>query len=117
MTSKQQPRKPTAEEFLQFIPKRKEYPWMVDETGLVHITVPKFQSKLGISLCRLVRKKNEFQADMDAIGSFIWQRCDGKTSVQKILTALEKEFPDEKNIDQRLFVFLTQMKQLDYLMF
>jgi len=115
--SKQQPRKPTAEEFLQFIPKRKEYPWSVDDAGLVHITVPKFQSKLGKHLCRLVRKNNEFQADMDAIGSFIWQRCDGKLSVGDILKDLEKKFPDEKNIDQRLFVFLTQMRQLDYLTF
>jgi len=115
-TSKQI-RKPTVEEFLEFIPKWREFPWSADVDGLVHITVPKFQSKLGQHLCRLVRKKNEFQADMDRLGSFVWQRCDGKTSVKEILKALEKEFPDEKNLDHRLFAFLTQMGQLDYLSF
>jgi hypothetical protein len=110
-----QARKPTAEEFLQFIPNRREFPWSVGEDGLVHIVVPKFQSRLGRKLCGLIRKKNEFCADMDRIGSFVWERCDGKTSVDNILKELEKDFPDEKNIDQRLFVFLTQMAQLDYL--
>ena len=110
-------RKPTVEEFLRFIPKRHNYPWSSDEKGIVHITVPKFQSRLGTQFCRLIRKNNEFQADMDIIGSFVWQRCDGKTTTKKILKDLEKEFPNEKNIDQRLFVFLTQMRQLDYLSF
>ena len=110
-------KKPTVEEFLRFVPIRRDYPWSVDDQGLVHVTVPKFQSSLGKALCRLVRKDNSFQADMDAIGSFVWQRCDGKTSVDEILKVLKETFPDEKNIDQRLFVFLEQMRQLDYLDF
>jgi len=54
---------------------------------------------------------------MDMLGSFIWQRCDGKRSVEEILNELKEGFPNEKNIDQRLFYFLVQMRQLEYLYF
>jgi hypothetical protein len=37
--------------------------------------------------------------------------------VKIILENLKKEFPDEKNIDQRLYLFLQQMKNLNYIDF
>jgi hypothetical protein len=35
--------------------------------------------------------------------------------VKEILEVITKEFPDEKNIDQRLFLFLQQLKALCYI--
>ncbi|MFH1013371.1 MAG: PqqD family peptide modification chaperone, partial [Thermoplasmatota archaeon] len=73
--------------------------------------------RLGKKFCKVLRRQDTFQADMDMLGSFIWQRCDGKRSVEEILNELKKGFPNEKNIDQRLFYFLIQMRQLEYLYF
>lgn len=113
---KSKARLPTREEFLQYVPKRAEYSWETNDKGLVSITVPKFTSNFGKSFCTLVKKENTFSANLDRRGSFIWKQCDGKT-VKEILDLLTKEFPDEKEIDQRLFLFLQQMYALHYLSF
>lgn len=106
---------PTVEQFLTFLPVRAEYPWTTTTDGLIHITVPKFSSKVGISFCKLLRKDNMFTANLDKYGSCIWKHCDGKTPVKTILEQMQKQFPDEKNIDQRLFLFLQQMNSLNYI--
>jgi hypothetical protein len=79
------------------------------------VTVPKFTSKIGQSFCRVLKKKNTFEANFDALGSAIWKQCDGARSVKEILAVVTKEFPDEKNIDQRLFLFLQQLFALGYI--
>jgi hypothetical protein len=45
----------------------------------------------------------------------IWNQCDGTTLVKEILAVITKEFPDEKNLDQRLFLFLQQLRALSYI--
>jgi len=92
----QKPRLPTVEEMLQYQPKRADFQWETNKEGLVQIKVPKFKSNLWISFCKLIKKENVFTANMD----------------KKVL---DKEFPKEKNIDQRLFLFIQQMIGLNYI--
>lgn len=83
--------------------------------GFVIITVPKFYSRFGQSLCKVLKRKNTFDANLDELGSIIWQNCDGTKTVKEILEIITKEFSEEKNIDQRLFLFLQQLKALNYI--
>jgi len=115
LRKKNKPRLPTEDEFLQYIPNRADLEWAVNSKGLVEIMVPKFKSKFGKSFCKLIKKDNKFAAKMDKIGSTVWQECDGKKSVKDILDILNKKFHKEKNIDQRLFLFLQQMNSLKYI--
>jgi hypothetical protein len=117
MTNKKKNKIPTIEEFNNFKPKRFDFKWKNNDSGLVTIIVPKFHSKIGINLCKLIKKENEFSANLDKIGSIIWNLCDGSNTVKIILDNLKKQFPDEKNIDQRLYAFLQQMKNLNYIDF
>jgi len=112
---KTKPWKPTVEEFLNYRPRRLDFKWTTDKQGLVHITVPKFQSNLGKKFCLLLRKDQMITADMDNLGSLVWKHCDGTNMVADILKILEKEFPDKHDLDQRLFLFIQQMGQLRYL--
>ena len=105
----------TAEDLLKRKPRREPFEYFIDEKGLVKIKVPKFKSNLGKSICRLFRKEENFTANLDKIGSIVWNLCDGNTTVQQILDILKKEFPDEENLDQRLFLFLQQMYYLSYI--
>jgi len=114
---KQSHRLPTVEEMLQFRPRRADFEWNLNDECLVEIKVPKFTSNIGKSFCKVVRKDNIFTANMDKIGSIVWKNCDGKTTVEKILKILQKKFPDEKNIDQRLFLFIQQMGSLGYIIY
>jgi len=112
---KQRYQPPTVDEMLQFRPKRLDFEWSTNKEGLVEIKVPKFQSNFGKSFCNIIKKDNKFTANMDKIGSIVWKNSDGKTTVKKILEVIKKEFPDENNTDQRLFLFIQQMGSLGYL--
>ncbi len=106
---------PTVDEFLLYKPKCLDFKWSTNNEGLVTLTVPKFTGKLGISFCKALRRENTFEAHLDKLGSAIWNHCDGTMLVKDILTEVTKQFPDEKNIDQRLFLFLQQLKALNYI--
>ena len=56
-----------------------------------------------------------FIANLDKLGSLVWKNCDGKNMVKDILEIVKKEFSKEENLDQRLFLFLSQMKNLNYI--
>ena len=114
-TKTKKPRVPTVDEFLAYKPKRLDFAWRVKEDGLVELKVPKFKSDFGKSFCKLIKKENFFIANFDELGSFVWQKCDGIKTVEEILNMVKKEFTDEKDIDQRLFLFLQQMQSLNYL--
>ena len=109
------PRLPTVDEFLEFIPRRLDFEWETKEDGLVTMKVPKFTSNLGKSFCKVLRKDDTFVANLDKLGSIVWKNSDGVNTVRQILEILKTEFPDAKNIDQRLFLYLIQMKNLGYI--
>ena len=113
--NKQKYRPPTVEEMLLFRPKRVDYEWSINTEGLVEIKVPKFATNFGKFFCNIIKKDNIFTAKMDKIGSIVWKNCDGRNTVKDILELLKKEFPKEEDIDQRLFLFLQQMKSLSYI--
>ena len=108
-------RLPTVEEFLQYRPRRLDFEWSTNAGGLVEMTVPKFKGNLGKSFCKVIRKENMFTANMDRLGSLVWKNCDGGRTVGQILEIVKKEFPEEKNADQRLFSFIQQMGSLNYI--
>lgn len=112
---KQRYQPPTVDEMLQFRPKRLDFEWSTNKEGLVEIKVPKFQSNFGKSFCNIIKKENTFTANLDKLGSLIWKNCDGKNTVKQILKIVKKGFPKEKNIDQRLFLFIQQMNGLNYI--
>jgi hypothetical protein len=112
---KQKKRLPTVDEFLQYKPIRLDFQWSTNKDELVEIKVPKFTSKFGKSFIKIIRKENIFTANMDKIGSLVWKNCNGKNTVKQILEIVKKEFPEEENLEKRLFFFFQQMRNLHYI--
>ena len=108
---------PTQEEFLKYRPRKRDFKWELNSEGLVKIIVPKFKGNFGKSFCRIIKKDNFFIANLDHLGSIVWQECDGLKTVAEILEIVKKEFPDKKGIDQRLFLYLQQLNGLNYIDF
>lgn len=79
------------------------------------VSVPKFTSKTGAKFVKLLHKENKIEANLDALGSFVWVTIDGQLTVKDVLGRVKEKFPAEENIDQRLFLFLQQLKALHYL--
>ena len=115
--TKPKPRLPTKDEFLALRPQRCDFEWYIDDDNKVVIKVPKFQRDIGKKVCKVLKKENTFDARMDDIGSLVWQYIDGRKTVQDVLNQLIKTFPGQKNIDNRLILFLQQMQNLNYLTF
>jgi hypothetical protein len=63
----------------------------------------------------MLKRENKFEAHLDKLGSAIWNQCDGTRLVKDILEVMHMQFPDEKNLDQRLFLFLQQLNALNYI--
>jgi hypothetical protein len=110
-----QDNRPTEEEFLRYRPFRADIKWKEDPEGIVQLKVTKFKSNFGKSFLNLIKKDNHFTANMDKLGSIIWKNCDGIKTVEDILKILEKTFPDQKNINQRLYLFLQNLNNLGYI--
>ena len=52
-----------------------------------------------------------FRVRLDAVGSFIWRRCDGRTTVGEIAAGLQERFGDEvAPAMDRLRLFLRQLQ-------
>ena len=103
---------PTLEDFLKYKPKKFEFEWSENIDGNIELKIPKFKRRIGESLCNLLKRENIFIAKLDKIGSEVW-----KNSINQILTNIKKKFPEENNIDQRLFLFIQQMVNLKYMDF
>ena len=114
-SKKKKPLIPTEKEFLKYTPRRVDLEWTINSEGLVTIKIPKFKSNFGKSFCRVIKKEGYFIGNMDKLGSVVWQNCDGINTVKDVLDILKIEFPDVKNIDQRLFLFIQQLHSLRYL--
>ena len=80
------------------------------EKGTGEIKLPKFRRKWGNWFCRLLHRSTYIPVNLDEIGSFVWEKCDGEHSFEEILNGLEKNFGGEK-MDKRLRKFLHQLER------
>jgi len=53
-----------------------------------------------------------FRVHLDAVGSFVWARCDGRTTVAEIAEAMEARFGAQVTpVVERLRLFLRQLEE------
>jgi hypothetical protein len=64
---------------------------------------------------KVLRRENVFTQQLDKLGSSVWKQCDGTVTVKEILDKVRVEFPDQNDIDQRLFLFLQLLYSLCYI--
>ena len=88
--------------------------WEENEDGQVQVRMQKFEGRLGKWLCRVLRKPNYALARLDELGSFIWRRCDGSTTIEDILAELDEEMGDrfevEEELEKRTFYFFHMLQ-------
>jgi len=84
-----------------------------EEEGFIKIKTVKFEGKLGKWFCDVLKKPNYIIVNLDEMGSFIWKRCDGKTTVEEILEELKesmgKKF-EKDGIGPRSFYFMHMLR-------
>lgn len=84
-----------SENLLDFKPHRNAlYPWKLAENG--HVLVRIEHKGLADKLVQVLAKKPRFSdIELDDLGSFVWQKLDGETSVYEIGQMVKKEFGEK----------------------
>jgi len=79
---------------------------------LVVLLRPRFQrGPLGRWLQPVLRRPY-FRVHLDEVGSFIWSRCDGKTTVAELAEALEAQFGQRvAPATERLLTFVSELRR------
>ncbi len=86
--------------------------WKKEQSGLIVLLKPKFQHPL-LQKHVLPRLKNPYyRIKLDSVGSFLWEKCDGKTTVRELGQKLKHQFGDDvKPIYDRMALFLQSLEK------
>lgn len=96
---------------LDLIPVR-NVEWVNNEQNLIVLLKPKFTNRwLGKYILPRLKSPN-YKVNLDAYGSFVWNNCDGKTTVAEIGERLKKEFGEDiEPVYERLCLFIKTLKR------
>jgi hypothetical protein len=89
-----------------------------EEGGLARLKVIKFEGRVGKWLCNALSKPNYIIVNLDEMGSFIWKRCDGKTTVGEILDELKESMGErfeKEGMEPRSFYFMRMLRNRGFL--
>ena len=85
---------------------------MGDRKGLVNVSMPKFRNFIGKHFCDALERPRDITVRLDPFGTFVWLRCDGKTTVEDIGEGLKKEFGKKVSpVFDRLAYFLMTLQR------
>jgi len=83
-----------------------------NEEGLVTLLVPKFQNQWTVRWLIPLLAKPHIRLKLDTYGSYIWNACDGNTTVRDIGAAMGEKFHEElDSLYQRIGVFIRRLDE------
>ncbi|MCK5571251.1 MAG: PqqD family protein [Bacteroidetes bacterium] len=106
--------KKTPRNLLALIPER-SVEWELRDDGLVVLLVPKFRHPLLVRWVVPRLRTPVLRVKLDSVGSFIWEHCDGRRTVQSIAGKFREKFGDK--IDprhDRLALFFQMLEREHY---
>ena len=78
--------------------------------GLVTVLVPKFTSRLAVRWLVPLLARRDVAVRLDREGSFVWDRCDGGTTVESIAAQLHADLGgDEAAVGERVGRFVVRL--------
>lgn len=91
--------------------------WEARPDGIIVVLVPKFKNKWMVRWIVPRMKKPFFHVRLDQHGSFVWNLCDGSTTIGSIAAAMKKEFGEDFDPSlKRIAMFVRQMVKTDLLL-
>jgi len=88
--------------------------WETTDDGKIVVLVPKFKNAFLVKWILPYLAKPFFRINLDAVGTAIWQQCDGATPVSRIAEDLQKKFGAAVDpVDARINHFLNHLERGD----
>lgn len=89
-------------------------PWEPGENGTVVVLLPKFRNQFAVKWIMPRMKAPDIRIKLDKMGSFVWNLCDGKTTVAEIADRMVAEFGDSATAaHERIRTFLLSLEKAD----
>ena len=89
-------------------------PWEPGENGTIVVLLPKFRNRLLVKWLMPRMKAPDIRIKLDKMGSFVWNLCDGKTTVGEIADRVVAEFGDSAiAAHDRIRTFLLSLEKAD----
>ena len=90
--------------------------WETLDDQRVALLIPKFRNRLAVKWLLPVLSKPQIRLKLDAYGSFVWSRCDGRTSVEEIGEAMSEKFGEALDpLYERIGKFLRKLEHEKFL--
>ena len=84
----------------------------ISEEGLVILFVPKFQNQWTVRWLIPLLAKPYIRLKLDTYGSFIWNACDGNTSVRDIGERMGEKFGEKVDpLYERIGLFIRRLDE------
>jgi hypothetical protein len=88
--------------------------WEMGKDGGVQVLVPKFHHPFLAKWLMPRLRSPYIRVKLDALGSFVWKQCDGKTTVAEIADRMREEFGGSLgSVEERVGRFLTVLRKSD----
>ena len=102
---------------LELKPKR-NLQWENREEDLVTLIIPKFKSEFSKKWILPNLAKPNIKVKLDTFGSFVWQRCNGETSVAVISNEMATKFGEAlEPLHERIGLFLSKLARDKFVLF
>lgn len=96
---------------LELIPAR-NIKWEKKENDLIVLLKPKFKHPFFTKHILPRLKSPYYKIRLDAIGSYVWELCDGSLTVKELAESLKHKFGDKvEPLYERLSLFLQSMER------
>jgi hypothetical protein len=90
--------------------------WEVDDKGLVELIVPRFTNPLAVKWLVPRLSRPDFRLKLDALGTFVWNGCDGLTPVSTIAENLRREYGETAEpVYERVVAFVSRLERERFL--
>jgi hypothetical protein len=101
---------------LELRPKR-NHDYEQPESGRINILVPRFGTGKIVKALAPRMAKSTFRVRLDGFGSFVWQHCDGETTVAEICRKMRDKFGETvEPVDDRVGRFVEMLIRHDYVL-
>ena len=88
------------------------------ETNFIILKKPKFKNPLLKKYLLPKLKNPEFSVKLDEVGTFVWQKIDGKMTFAEIAKKMQEKFGESiEPVDERLGQFINSLRQHDFITF
>ncbi|MFN0157000.1 MAG: PqqD family protein [Bacteroidota bacterium] len=88
----------------------RRYGYEEREDNLIRIVIPRFTDGFFGRIMKRIAVQTEDRLNLDALGTYVYRRCDGERTVEEIARGMKEELGEQAEpVEGRLRLFIQEM--------